>query len=105
MLCFNYCSPEQLWILNPKRILKKDEVNLKHRVIPKDDTPERDFADSGEFQFLLRSNFSEQIGIFLICIFEFQMRHHHCPKIAGFAMIVIERMQVHLFNHVIVVVM
>lgn len=105
ILCFDCCSPEQLWILNPKRILKKDEVNLKHRVIPKDDTPERDFADSGECSVLLNSNFSEQIGILLICFFEFQMRHHPCPKIAGFAMIVIEQMQAHLFNHVIVAVM
>ncbi|XP_026293840.1 uncharacterized protein LOC113217945 [Frankliniella occidentalis] len=45
---WNCMSPEQLWILNPKRILKKYEVDVKHRVIPKDDTAERDTADSDE---------------------------------------------------------
>ncbi len=40
-------SPEQLWILNPKRILKRYDVDVKHRLIPKDDTAERDFVDSG----------------------------------------------------------
>lgn len=40
-----FFSPEQLWILNPKRILKKYEVDV--RPVPKDDTAERDFPDSG----------------------------------------------------------
>lgn len=44
---FSCSSPEQLWILNPKRILKKYEVDVKHRASPRDDTLERDFQDLG----------------------------------------------------------